>query len=113
MDPHHLTWTAEVTSHCKKDRSKPLQNQSRENHPTTSRPARHINTAYLDSCSYMRQVVPLGEAVISVSEQEVSDSIPKVPLELAMPSESAKEVPEGMESRNSDMQKAISSDFRV
>ncbi|GMH03543.1 hypothetical protein Nepgr_005382 [Nepenthes gracilis] len=41
------------------------------------------------------QVVPLGEAVISVSKQEVSDSIPKVPLELVMPSESAKEVPEG------------------
>ncbi|GMH04946.1 hypothetical protein Nepgr_006786 [Nepenthes gracilis] len=40
------------------------------------------------------QVVPLGEAVISISEQELSDSIPKVPLELAC-LRLAKEVPEG------------------
>ncbi|GMH00874.1 hypothetical protein Nepgr_002713 [Nepenthes gracilis] len=59
------------------------------------------------------QFVSLGEAIISVSEQEVSDSIPKEPLELAMPSESAKEVPKGMEFRNSDMQEAISNDCRV
>ncbi|GMH25452.1 hypothetical protein Nepgr_027295 [Nepenthes gracilis] len=60
-----------------------------------------------------RKFDSLGKAVISVSEQEDSDTIPKEPLELAMPSEAAKEVPEGMDSRNSDMQKAISTYCRV
>ncbi|GMH30408.1 hypothetical protein Nepgr_032251 [Nepenthes gracilis] len=59
------------------------------------------------------QLDSLGEAVIFVSEHEDSDAIHKEPMELAMPSESAKEVPEGMDSRNSDMQKAISTDCRV
>ncbi|GMH14622.1 hypothetical protein Nepgr_016463 [Nepenthes gracilis] len=46
------------------------------------------------------QNVFLGKAVISASKQESSDAIHKVPLELAMPSEFAKEDPTSMESMN-------------
>ncbi|GMG99068.1 hypothetical protein Nepgr_000908 [Nepenthes gracilis] len=50
------------------------------------------------------QNVFLGQVVIFASEQEASDAILKVPLELAIPSEFAKEDPADMDSMNSDMQ---------